>query len=156
MKFFLTLELCLILGVYVVDVIAGGPSFETSPSSMVEPKTVPCSYFCLNPFKKLYPTSNYKPTFNGCGSGGLTISMNKLPKPEIENCCNDHDICYDTCKKDKVNCDNVFRNCMIRACGSSMDCFLVAESLYQAVDNLGCPAYISAQSSACTCKYIWG
>lgn len=23
----------------------------------------------------------------------------------MENCCNDHDICYDTCNKDKELCD---------------------------------------------------
>jgi secretory phospholipase A2 len=87
----------------------------------------------------------------------LTIPKKDLPKPEIENCCNQHDICYDTCKNGKIGCDNTFRSCMMNACGSGfsasvLKCKAYAEGLYLAVDNLGCPAYIKAQSNACICK----
>ena len=39
MKVPFTFKFCLIFGVYVVDVLAGGPGFETSPSSMIKPRS---------------------------------------------------------------------------------------------------------------------
>jgi len=106
--------------------------------------------------KKLYTNPNYKPSSNGCGSGSLTIPKKDLPKPAIEDCCNQHDICYDTCKNGKLSCDNAFRSCMMNVCGGGLNalgCKAYSEGLYLAVVNLGCPAYIKAQSNACVCKY---
>lgn len=50
---------------------------------------------------------------------------------------------------------------MMNVCGlnlkpSTIACRAYAEALFLTVDNLGCPAYISAQSNACTCKYWIG
>lgn len=51
----------------------------------------------------------YTPTADGCGSLGLRISTDYLPAKEMETCCNDHDICYDTCNSDKELCDLDFK-----------------------------------------------
>lgn len=45
------------------------------------------------------PNRYYQPSSNGCGSLGLNINTEYLPAIEMENCCNAHDICYDTCNK---------------------------------------------------------
>lgn len=54
-------------------------------------------------------------------------------------------------------CDFTFWTCMVNVCGcemstSSLKCLAYAETLYQAVANLGCPAFVSAQFNACDCK----
>lgn len=33
-------------------------------------------------------------------------------------CCNEHDICYDTCNKDKELCDLDFKRCLYNYCDS--------------------------------------
>lgn len=36
----------------------------------------------------------------------------------MTKCCDQHDICYDTCKNEKENCDVEFRTCLYRYCES--------------------------------------
>jgi len=37
---------------------------------------------------------------------------------EVTLCCNEHDICYDTCNSDKEKCDFALRRCLYRICDS--------------------------------------
>ena len=64
------------------------------------------------------PTRNkfYVPQSDGCGSLGMKISTEYLPAVEMEQCCNAHDICYDTCNSDKELCDLDFKRCLYRYC----------------------------------------
>lgn len=39
-----------------------------------------------------------------------------LPAKEFENCCNLHDICYDTCNSLKSICDMKFKYCLYKVC----------------------------------------
>lgn len=64
------------------------------------------------------PTRNkfHQPSRDGCGSLGIGISTEYLPAAEMATCCDDHDICYDTCNKDKELCDLDFRRCLYSYC----------------------------------------
>lgn len=64
------------------------------------------------------PTKNkfYTPSANGCGSLGLGIPTEYLPISEMSNCCDEHDICYDTCNSDKELCDLDFKRCLYKYC----------------------------------------
>ena len=57
------------------------------------------------------------PTPNGCGTFGLTVDMDNFSKIKgFNECCNQHDICYMTCGKTKVFCDDSFYSCLQNAC----------------------------------------
>lgn len=62
------------------------------------------------------PNRNHVPSSNGCGSLGLKINSEYLPFGAMESCCNAHDICYDTCNKDKDMCDLDFKRCLYKQC----------------------------------------
>lgn len=36
----------------------------------------------------------------------------------MTKCCDQHDICYDTCRNDKERCDIEFRKCLYKYCDS--------------------------------------
>lgn len=58
----------------------------------------------------------YTPSANGCGIVGMKISTEYLPTKDMELCCNEHDLCYDTCNNDKELCDLDFRRCLHKIC----------------------------------------
>lgn len=64
------------------------------------------------------PNRNHVPKADGCGSLGLKIDSEYLPVGEMTKCCNDHDICYDTCNKNKEACDIEFKRCLYKYCDS--------------------------------------
>ncbi|KAJ8978879.1 hypothetical protein NQ317_008494, partial [Molorchus minor] len=64
------------------------------------------------------PNRNHVPKPNGCGSLGVKIGSNYLPIGEMTKCCDTHDICYDTCNKDKEICDVDFKRCLYKYCDS--------------------------------------
>ena len=41
-----------------------------------------------------------------------------VPTYKLEKCCDDHDICYGTCGKDKEKCDEKFKKCLYGICSS--------------------------------------
>lgn len=104
----------------------------------------------------------YTPSANGCGSLGLNINKEYLPAVEMENCCNDHDICYDTCLKDKELCDIEFKRCLYNYCDTheksaigsvvSKGCKAAAKMLFTGTMTLGCRSYLDAQERGCYCK----
>ena len=98
---------------------------------------------------------------DGCGSLGLRISTEYLPAVEMENCCNAHDICYDTCNSDKELCDLDFKRCLYRYCDSSdksltsdlmsKGCKTAAKMLFTGTLTLGCKSYLDSQKRTCYC-----
>lgn len=46
----------------------------------------------------------------------MKISKEYLPTMDMEHCCNEHDLCYDTCNNDKEMCDLDFRRCLLKIC----------------------------------------
>ncbi|XP_060658037.1 group XIIA secretory phospholipase A2 [Drosophila nasuta] len=103
----------------------------------------------------------YVPTADGCGSLGLRISTEYLPAAEMETCCNDHDICYDTCNSDKELCDLDFKRCLYKYCDSyeksiasdlmTKGCKAAAKMLFTGTLTLGCKAYLDSQQRSCYC-----
>lgn len=104
----------------------------------------------------------YQPSANGCGSLGVQINTEYLPAVEMENCCNAHDICYDTCNKDKELCDLDFKRCLYNYCethekttiGSvvAKGCKAAAKMLSTGTMTLGCKAYLDSQERSCYCS----
>ncbi len=74
-----------------------------------------CGYQCpdgSSPLQnKFYVNSN-----SGCRNFGMTIDTEYLPSLEIENCCNEQNVCYGTCNKDKELCDLEFKRCLFKFC----------------------------------------
>lgn len=44
------------------------------------------------------------------------MSKDLLPVESQEECCNQHDFCYDKCGSDKDLCDYTFKKCLYKAC----------------------------------------
>jgi len=44
-----------------------------------------------------------------------------LPEERLEDCCNDHDYCYDECGADKDLCDLHFKKCLYKVCKSHLN-----------------------------------
>lgn len=79
----------------------------------------------------------HKPNSDGCGSLGVSVSFvfnefpqtshwsismqineEYLPVAEMTDCCNEHDLCYDTCNAGKEKCDFDFKRCLYKICES--------------------------------------
>lgn len=105
---------------------------------------------------------------DGCGSLGLHISTEYLPASEMETCCNEHDICYDTCNNDKELCDLDFKRCLYKYCNSYegsaaigtdlmiKGCKAAAKMLFTGTLTLGCKSYLDSQARTCYCPPIKG
>ncbi|XP_069705758.1 group XIIA secretory phospholipase A2 [Periplaneta americana] len=118
-----------------------------------------CKYICpdgVKPVKNKY----HWPSSNGCGSLGLEIPTEQLPVGEMTSCCNDHDICYDTCGQDKEQCDFDFKRCLYKICekyeataGATVTkgCKAAAKMLFTGTITLGCKSYLDCQAKACYC-----
>ncbi|KAL8592683.1 hypothetical protein ACOMHN_037623 [Nucella lapillus] len=116
-----------------------------------------CIYKCSNggkPVKK----PQHKPTANGCGSFGVKLDLTHVPA--IERCCNEHDVCYDTCNRPKDTCDVDFKDCLTRTCKDFKKhvsrkfyegCQSTADLMYAATMALGCKPYKDSQRDACLC-----
>ncbi|XP_011301579.1 group XIIA secretory phospholipase A2 [Fopius arisanus] len=105
------------------------------------------------------PNKNHVPQSNGCGSLGIEISSEYLPLSEMTKCCDQHDICYDTCNNDKEKCDLEMKRCLYKYCESYQTtgvtivntCKGAAKMLFTGTTALGCKSYLDAQKNACWC-----
>ncbi len=41
--------------------------------------------------------------------------------PRLTRCCNRHDLCYDTCGKERHECDEKFKTCVQKSCKAMRD-----------------------------------
>ncbi|XP_015586001.1 group XIIA secretory phospholipase A2 [Cephus cinctus] len=106
---------------------------------------------------------NHKPQSNGCGTLGLEINQEYLPLSEMTQCCDAHDICYDTCGSDKEKCDIAFKRCLYKYCDSyentgsavANTCKAAAKMLFTGTIALGCKSYLDSQNEACYCGGKW-
>jgi len=101
----------------------------------------------------------HRASSNGCGSHGIKISA----EPGFEECCNKHDICYDTCNEEREECDKVFKECLKDTCHMESivkkhsrekrkECEGSADMMHAGALGLGCAAYKEAQRNACLCN----
>lgn len=84
----------------------------------------------------------------------------------MENCCNQHDLCYDTCNSDKELCDIEFKRCLYKYCDSYeksivndimvKGCKAAAKMLFTGTLTLGCKSYLDSQERACYCPSTTG
>lgn len=75
----------------------------------------------------------------------------------MTECCNEHDICYDTCNNPKERCDTEFKNCLYRLCSTAgkvetlVKACKVAASMISGGMTLGCQSYLNSQEKSCYC-----
>lgn len=120
-----------------------------------------CYYKCPGRGQKIaVDNPNHVPKSNGCGSLGVFFEEDDLPRPEMVDCCNMHDICYDTCGSDKEDCDRKFKRCLYNICDVSQNAMDVigikkckggSKLLYTATMAFGCTSFRDAQHNACIC-----
>ncbi|KAL3876610.1 hypothetical protein ACJMK2_034432 [Sinanodonta woodiana] len=117
-----------------------------------------CVYRCKDGGKPK-PRPGHTPSSNGCGSFGLELDTSTLPA--MTKCCDAHDECYDTCNKDKLECDKKFKKCLEKMCtklepdlndDESRGCRATAMLMSSGTQALGCQAYLDSQKTACECK----
>ena len=65
-----------------------------------------------------FPLNRFRRQANGCGPINLNIDrfLRELGEEMLIECCNQHDLCYDTCGKKQFTCDTIFFDCMFEAC----------------------------------------
>ncbi|XP_029537989.1 group XIIB secretory phospholipase A2-like protein [Oncorhynchus nerka] len=124
-----------------------------------------CQYRCRYG-KAALPRPDYQMQEpNGCSSYFLGLPVPNsvdLGIPAMTKCCNQLDMCYDTCGSNKYRCDSKFRWCLHSICSdlkkslgfmSKVEaCETVADTLFNTVWTLGCRPYMNSQREACLCE----
>ncbi|XP_070842019.1 group XIIA secretory phospholipase A2-like [Chaetodon trifascialis] len=121
-----------------------------------------CRYRC-DEGDKLVPRPGYEqPPPNGCSSALFGFQFD-VGVPSLNKCCNQHDSCYDTCGREKHDCDREFRHCLETICRnvqkalgldhSVQACDSTVTLLYKAAKHLGCKPYLDSQSESCVCQH---
>ncbi|KAL6110651.1 group XIIB secretory phospholipase A2-like protein [Pungitius pungitius] len=124
-----------------------------------------CQYHCRYG-KDPIPRPGYQmPQPDGCGSYifGLPVPEGMdMGIPAMTKCCNQLDMCYDTCGSNKYRCDSKFRWCLHSICSdlkkslgfvSKVEaCETVADTLFNTVWTLGCRPYMNGQRASCLCQ----
>ena len=97
---------------------------------------------------------------NGCGAkGGQKFPDSYMGIVDFTGCCNDHDVCYGTCGRDKSICDKNLGDCMRGKCEQALKyvyhekalCNKMAAAYEIAVSSFGDSAFEAGQDSGC----IW-
>lgn len=96
---------------------------------------------------------------NGCGPGGKLGDL--VPEGYFGGCCNKHDVCYSTCSRGRLSCDNSFLSCMNGVCNDRFSgwrkipkkiaCKAKAVVYYGAVRKLGLLPFVRATKKHCKC-----
>lgn len=55
---------------------------------------------------------------NGCGSYNIHIDFELFNAGEFNQCCNGHDVCYESCDSTKNKCDTTFERCLKDVCNT--------------------------------------
>jgi len=101
-----------------------------------------------------------EPEYDGCGSYDFHLNTDSLPP--ITECCNQHDICYDTCGEDRDDCDRRLKACVKQACNTLKEdhaitekgyeeCNELSQIVFNTVNLLGCKAFRKSQEKSCDC-----
>ncbi|XP_056148235.1 group XIIB secretory phospholipase A2-like protein [Lampris incognitus] len=124
-----------------------------------------CQYQCRYGSTPQPRPGYQRPTPNGCSSSLVGIQVAgafDLGIPVMTKCCDQLDVCYDTCGTSKYRCDSKFRWCLHSICSDLKKslgfvskvqaCESVADALYNTVRTLGCRPYMNSQRAACLCE----
>ncbi|XP_054885579.1 group XIIB secretory phospholipase A2-like protein isoform X2 [Poeciliopsis prolifica] len=120
-----------------------------------------CQYRCRYGALPL-PRPGYKHQEpNGCSSSLVGFQLD-MGIPAMTRCCNQLDVCYDTCGVIKYDCDAKFRSCLHDICSDLKKslgfvskvqaCETMADALYNTVWTLGCRPYMNSQRASCICE----
>ncbi|XP_051507485.1 group XIIB secretory phospholipase A2-like protein isoform X1 [Myxocyprinus asiaticus] len=124
-----------------------------------------CQYRCRYG-KAPQPRPGYQmPEPDGCSTTLLGFQVPNsfdMGVPAMTKCCNQLDICYDTCGSNKYRCDTKFRWCLHSICAdlkkslgfvSKVEaCETFADTMYNTVWTLGCRPFMNSQRAACYCE----
>lgn len=93
---------------------------------------------------------NYVFKTNGCGPqkqwySRITNRIIQRFHPTLIECCDKHDICYQTCGQIRKKCDTAFRDCVYKKCKvikkwrwfRRLRCKAYAKFMYRAVSKFG-------------------
>ncbi|XP_062989050.1 group XIIB secretory phospholipase A2-like protein isoform X2 [Elgaria multicarinata webbii] len=130
-------------------------------SELLGGKNGVCQYRCRYG-KAPMPRPSYKSEEpNGCSSYFLGLKLD-MGIPAMTKCCNQLDVCYDTCGANKYRCDAKFRWCLQSICSdlkrslgfvSKVEaCESIADTVFRTVRTLGCRPFMNSQRSACICS----
>ncbi|XP_059179815.1 group XIIB secretory phospholipase A2-like protein isoform X2 [Centropristis striata] len=119
-----------------------------------------CQYRCRHGDLPI-PRPGYQlPEPNGCSSSLVGFQLD-MGIPAMTNCCNQLDVCYDTCGTSKEDCDGKFQMCLYDICfdikkslgfvSEVQACESMADALHSTVGTLGCRPYMNSQRAACVC-----
>uniref|UniRef100_A0A8C7XXS3 Phospholipase A2, group XIIA n=1 Tax=Oryzias sinensis TaxID=183150 RepID=A0A8C7XXS3_9TELE len=87
-----------------------------------------CHYKCSDGYKPI-ARPGYKPSPpNGCGSPLFGFQFD-IGIPSMTKCCNQHDRCYDTCGREKHDCDEQFQECLETICRNVQRTLGLAQSV---------------------------
>uniref|UniRef100_A0A3Q2X8X1 Group XIIB secretory phospholipase A2-like protein n=3 Tax=Hippocampus comes TaxID=109280 RepID=A0A3Q2X8X1_HIPCM len=124
-----------------------------------------CQYRCRYGNAPLPRPGYQMPEPDGCSSYffGLPVPEGMdMGIPAMTKCCNQLDMCYDTCGSNKYRCDSKFRWCLHSICTdlkkslgfvSKVEaCETVADTLFNTVWTLGCRPYMNSQRASCYCQ----
>ncbi|KAF7505531.1 hypothetical protein GJ744_000693 [Endocarpon pusillum] len=123
--------------------------FIVKPTVVKPPKS---RIRCPNPGQQAVPKSPpVPPETNGCSY---------VPDGDFTECCNQHDICYDTCSTTFESCNSAFRTCNINTCNrlyqsgtfAHWKCTLQANTYGDGVDSWGEGAFTDSTQARCDCK----
>nr|XP_005156576.1 group XIIB secretory phospholipase A2-like protein isoform X1 [Danio rerio] len=102
---------------------------------------------------------------DGCSTSLLGFQVPNsfdMGVPAMTKCCNQLDICYETCGSNKYRCDTKFRWCLHSICGdlkkslglmSKVEaCETFADTMYNTVWTLGCRPFMNGQRASCYCE----
>ncbi|XP_064173448.1 group XIIB secretory phospholipase A2-like protein isoform X2 [Anguilla rostrata] len=146
---------------YIRETFQAANGYFESIVEMMGGRNGVCQYRCRYG-KAPLARPNYKtPEPNGCSSSLLGLQLD-LGIPAMTKCCNQLDLCYDTCGSNKYRCDSKFRWCLHGICSdlkrslgfvSKVEaCESVADTLYNTIWTLGCRPYMNSQRAACFCE----
>jgi hypothetical protein len=104
------------------------------------------------------PNPDHVPSSNGCGTASAPVT-GMAGSVDITPACNRHDLCYDSCNRIKIECDETFNDQMRAICKAGhpkesqalTDCYDETNVYYRAVKFFGTAAFDAAQESACLC-----
>ncbi|XP_069001064.1 group XIIB secretory phospholipase A2-like protein [Embiotoca jacksoni] len=120
-----------------------------------------CQYRCRHGEIPQPRPGYHLPEPNGCSSSLVGFQLD-LGIPAMTKCCDQLDVCYDTCGTEKHDCDSKFRTCLYGICSDLKKslgfvskvqaCESMADALYNTVGTLGCRPYMNSQRAACVCE----
>jgi len=121
-----------------------------------------CDFECPRG-QRVVANGRHKPSSNGCGALNVFFDETDASPVRLDakftGCCDQHDLCYDTCGSDKDACDLAFRKCMYAVCKEKpgvelihrKPCKVNARAAFLLVVAVGCQMYKDAQREACEC-----